>query len=305
MGIFRRPSFLVLVLAAGFAAPQFVLPIANTYGQETLDEKDLQLRLQKHYLSLAESFEFFADPERQQKLTLQTRPIISWTSSERSGFVSGDVFVWTRNGRTELIACFGSLPGDDVVRRPFAEMHALGVEPLPSTQFNGTPWKPQRAGVQFRPVEGNPPGDSATRRLTRMRQISRKFEVQMKADDGSNETLRLLAQPIFRYSAKDLPKDGEVIDGAIFSYVSSLGTDPELLLLLEAHSGNDGPSWRYAPVRFSTREMTLNQGGDKVWHCPQYHNKTKEQNRREPYVTELTDLMRIDGATDKAPLPSR
>ena len=44
--------------------------------------------------------------------------------------------------------------------------------------------------------------------------------------------LRLLPQPLYRYEPND--GDSPMVDGAVFGYVWTIGTDPEVLLVVEA-----------------------------------------------------------------------
>jgi hypothetical protein len=52
----------------------------------------------------------------------------------------------------------------------------------------------------------------------------------MKDNDGKPWELRLLPKPLYRYASRSQ----KVLDGALFAYVWTRGTDPEWLLLLEA-----------------------------------------------------------------------
>ena len=262
-------------------------------AEKAMDEAALQQRLQQHYLSLAQSTPFFADENETQPLVLQTQPLVSWTSSE-NGFVSGDVFVWTRAGRPELIACFGSIPGNETYRRPFLEFHALGEKKLPPTAVNGRLWSPMQPGAMFQPIASVKPAETPVRRMAQMRKLVREFEISMKPDAGGIEVLRLQARPIYRYQVDSLPKSSKVIDGAIFSFVSSLGTDPEFLLLLEAQRKQDEAIWSFAPVRFTTRALTAKWNSDVVWSCEHYHTKPAASHRQSPYITELAPPLLID-----------
>jgi hypothetical protein len=58
--------------------------------------------------------------------------------------------------------------------------------------------------------------------------------------DGVDQELRLLSQPLYRYEST-LP---EVVDGALFTFVT--GTDPELMLVIEARRAFPGGAWERA-----------------------------------------------------------
>jgi hypothetical protein len=57
---------------------------------------------------------------------------------------------------------------------------------------------------------------------------------------------------------------GGAIDGAIFSFAN--GTNPEVLLVLEAHSGTDGRAvWHFGLAQMTGAEVTVELDGAKVW----------------------------------------
>ncbi|HVA48835.1 MAG TPA: hypothetical protein VNH11_20885 [Pirellulales bacterium] len=92
-----------------------------------------------------------------------------------------------------------------------------------------------------------------------MRDIARSFTAYMWV--GNTTELRLLTQPLMRYG------DGwtEIIDGALFAYVWTLGTDPEFVLLVECRRDAQGPAWYFAPARFSNRGVWLKRADKDVW----------------------------------------
>ena len=78
--------------------------------------------------------------------------------------------------------------------------------------------------------------------------------------------MRLLPQPLYRYESTD----PEVIDGAVFSFVTSAGTDPEILLVIEARGtgAGSGPSWQYGLGRFSDLDLWVKHKGKEVYTAP-------------------------------------
>ena len=73
--------------------------------------------------------------------------------------------------------------------------------------------------------------------------------------------LRLLPTPLFRYHAAQTG----VIDGALFALVSTAGTDPEVLLLIEAKEEGGKVRWEFACGRFSDRSLHVKRGDKEVW----------------------------------------
>ena len=189
-----------------------------------------------------------------QSLHFVKEPIMRWSNE---AVYSGDVFAWTHQGRPEVIGCILSGPGKNI----WHEFHLVAEEPIaPADIQNGRRWEPAE-GLIRDPVPDVPqPAKRASARLAQMREIARDFHAYMWA--GSNKTeLRLLPQPLMRYG----DEASEVIDGALFAYVWTIGTDPEFILLVECRRSDHDPAWCFAPIRFTNRSLRLNRREKDVW----------------------------------------
>jgi hypothetical protein len=82
-----------------------------------------------------------------------------------------------------------------------------------------------------------------------MRSLARDFSATTRDMNDRQWELRLLSQPLYRYESTD----PDVLDGALFAFVSSAGTDPEVILTIEARkpAGGGEPAWHYAVARFT------------------------------------------------------
>jgi hypothetical protein len=214
-------------------------------------------RLHAEYRADAEKYAFFADAERQQPLKLVEKPVMKWANDDDW---SGDVFLWTRDGLPAVIGCPLSGPVGQADFNMFHEFHLLDSRPIAAAELQTRrTWQPTE-GLKREPMlDQKPAADTPTGRLVQMRQIAKGFTAHMQAD-GPWE-LRLLPQPLFRYG----DASGEVIDGAIFTWVWSKGTDPELVMLVELRPSRRGTTWYYAPVRFSNRALWLKYENLEVW----------------------------------------
>jgi hypothetical protein len=191
-------------------------------------------------------------------LELAKEPVLRWANDDDW---SGDVFVWTSDGRPELIGCILSGPFGDL-RYIYHEFHLLAAKPIAgATIQDGRRWAPADGLKRERLDDVPVPAATASARLVQMRKIARGFTAFMEAD-GRWE-LRLLPQPLMRYGEE---KD-EVVDGALFSYVWTKGTDPEVILLLECVRDGNQLVWQYAPVLFTNREVWLKRDDREVWHA--------------------------------------
>ncbi|HEV3344877.1 MAG TPA: hypothetical protein VG125_31155 [Pirellulales bacterium] len=192
-----------------------------------------------------------------QPLTLLKEPIMRWTND---GDWSGDVFAWTYRGRPEVVGCILSGPGANNLRYVYHEFHLLAEKPIAAAAIqDGRRWEPAEGLKIERLADAAGPADRASLRLVQMREIARGFKAYMEAD-GTWE-LRLLTQPLVRYGDERT----DVIDGALFAYVWTKGTDPELILLIECRRDDRELAWCFAPVRFSNRGVWLKRGEKDVW----------------------------------------
>jgi hypothetical protein len=204
--------------------------------------------LRGQYRNDAEKYTFHADAERKHELALIEKPIMRWSSDDDW---SGDVFVWAHDGRPCVIGCLLSGPSGETNRIAFHEFHLLAEKPIaPAELKTSRQWQPAEGLPRIAIEDAPSPAGTAAGRLTQMRQLAREFTAHMKAD--SDWELRLLPQPLFRYAES---KDGElkvgeeksnVVDGALFTWVWTKGTDPEVIVLLECRRSDAGIAWHFA-----------------------------------------------------------
>jgi hypothetical protein len=244
----RTPILFVALLAPALAVADE--PPANSPPQN-VDT------LRGFYAKTAAKYEFFHDLGKQQPLKLVDKSVMAWTND---GDWSGDVFVWKHGERPAVIGCILTGPANDKSRIAFQEFHLLSEDPIAPADMQGEfRWAPQE-GLALRPLPGAPqPAETPVLRLAQMRRLMAEFSAHMQAD--STWELRLLSQPLLRYQ----PKEGPVVDGALFTYVWTKGTDPELILMLECRKTKEGLAWFYAPVRFTNREVWLHHRDNEVW----------------------------------------
>ncbi len=232
-----------VALEAKPAAPQEPVTIIET--------------LRKAYREDAEKYHFHSAKDGGRKLELVPQPIMRWANDDDW---SGDVFVWTLAKQPAVIGCMLSGPATAGNRNVFHEFHLLADEPVATAEVQeGRRWS-SKSGLTRQPVpDAPPPALSGTGRLTQMRQFSRQFTAHMLAE--SEWELRSLPQPLFRYG----DEQGTIVDGALFAYVWTKGTDPEVILMLECRRTESGLAWYYGPIRFSNRSVWLHYNGKELW----------------------------------------
>src|SRR4029077_1341634 len=146
-------------------------------------------------------------------------------------------------------------------------------------------WSPETAGVEFKDVPKAPrPAKTAPERLRQMKAIAEGFKATMTgwaADNSDQEALRLLPRPLYRYdltNAKD--PDPKLVDGALFAYVQ--GTDPEVVLVLEAIGTAEKAEWQYAFARATSGGLEVKLGDEIVWTAKKHPSN---RNSKLPHFT--------------------
>lgn len=94
-----------------------------------------------------------------------------------------------------------------------------------------------------------------------MKDLARRFSCRLTGD-ADGEQLRLLPRPLYRYQTN---RDN-LIDGALFAFVQ--GTDPEVVLVLEATRRDKRSEWRYALTRLSMATLEADLDGKSMWAVP-------------------------------------
>ena len=124
---------------------------------------------------------------------------------------------------------------------------------------DGFGWMPNETALEFKPVPNAlPPDATAPRRLRQMRAIVKRFSGE-EVVQQQRCALRLLPQPVDRYT----PSSADRADGAIF--IATFGTNPEAALLIES----DGKGWNYAVGRLGgAQTISLSIDRKTAWQGP-------------------------------------
>lgn len=174
---------------------------------------------------------------------------------------AGTLWVWGKSGRPvafmELYRYVGT-------NEPW--VHALTLtspELIRLTGPTGQRWTPKKSHFALKDVPNSPEvGGQPAVRLRQMKEISRRIEAHEFWDpNNSRFELRLLVQPVHRYE----DEAAKLIDGSVF--VLANGTNPEVLLQIEAHA-SEPPGWKYSFVRLGSAEMHVSFDGKEVWTEP-------------------------------------
>jgi hypothetical protein len=159
----------------------------------------------------------------------------------------------------------------------------------PGNQLNE--WKPEAGLARAEIPDAGAPAATAGARLVQMRRLAQEFTGDSVDDQGKHQDLRLLPAPLYRYPAA---KSG-VVDGALFTLVSTAGTDPEVLLLIEAREDGGKMRWEFACGRFSDRSLHVQRKEQEVWSSVRGEKNTFLHDPQHLYRTYADKVVNLEG----------
>jgi hypothetical protein len=201
-------------------------------------------------------------------------PVIRWRNAARGQEGEAMMVVWALNGRPIAMASIYPWEG-----KMCHEFDSLSRESkLIARAGDRVIWSPEKAGVEFKAVPRAPKAaKTAPERLRQMKVIAEGYKATMtgwQGDNSDQEALRLLPRPLYRYDLDNAKEqDPNLLDGALFAYAQ--GTDPEVVLVLEAIGTADKAEWQCALVRATSGGLEVKAGDEVVWTAqkhPANHN---------------------------------
>jgi hypothetical protein len=263
----KRAGYPILPLAGFLIA--FVLAIASLRSKDARSDEETQetKKLNDLIESSIDWYEIL--PEVSAKTGLRPQPVLRWRNVARGQEGEAMMVVWADRGRPEVFASI--YPWDGYLHHEFGSLSRSAR--LVARDKGNVFWAPNVPGVEFKPVPEAPaPVETPAARLRQMRSIAERVKATMtgwKGDDSDREELRLLPRPLFRYDAKEAVKGiPRLLDGALFAFV--MGTDPEVVMLVEAVGAENEAAWQYAFARATSGGLEAKFDNATVWTAEKY-----------------------------------
>jgi hypothetical protein len=189
-------------------------------------------------------------------------PVLRWTNPS-AGRVYGNTYVWLHDGRPAAVGCMFRY--FDPWREFNGELAALSGTQVAARRDGKVVWEPKDEW-KWQPVPGAPaPAATPAQRVAQLKSLAGEFTVELldtrNVQRGEDQTPRLLPKPLVRYD----DAKGKALDGALFAFV--IGTDPELVVLLECDTAAAKPAWRFGVTRMNRDAVRVKHKGEKVWEA--------------------------------------
>jgi hypothetical protein len=206
-----------------------------------------------------------------RKVEPVAEPLLRFGDPTRA-FHDGTLWVWSDRGRPLAMA---SIEHYETVWA--YELISLSDAPFELRDATGWLWKPAAGPTpQAKVPEAPAPAETTQTRQRQARALSLRFSaLELIRADTEKVHLRLQPRPIHQYQ----DRESGLLDGVMF--VFSNGTNPEVLLILEAvkPDGAD-PHWRYALAPVSTAALEASLDDRVVWTA----KKTEKPKDQSPYT---------------------
>jgi hypothetical protein len=240
-------------------------PARQLRSQEAARETTADERLQAVKEIVEQSVDWYdVLPETEAKVGMRPQVVLSWRNAVRNTTGAALLAIWTDQGRPAAMASIFQ-NGDSICHEFGSLSRSKKIVVRDKTRVV---WSPGKAGVEFRDFPDAPgPADDGAARLRQMKSLAGRFTARLlplKVGDGSPEVLRLLPRPLYRYELKDAKNTSPILrDGAMFAF--AMGTDPEVVLLLEAVESEGKAAWQYALARATSYSVEANLDDKTIW----------------------------------------
>ncbi|MBW3601003.1 MAG: hypothetical protein KY475_27520 [Planctomycetes bacterium] len=235
---------------------------AAALGDERIERRRAQLLDEMR--SLAEQTQV-AYADGGGKVELRPNPVFRYDDQPRR-FIDATLWVWTDAGRPvalqKIEAKYHLTTGEPQWGYCFASLTERRV----AVEWpGGITYRSTAPGVAFRDLPDAPPvaERSATRRR-QLRAIARRFSARivMDAKNDITQSMRLLPTPVVEYA-----DESDLLQGAAFGFAAT-GTNPDLVILVDAGGEGGAPRYRYAPARMTSGGLIVTYEDRVVWEVP-------------------------------------
>jgi hypothetical protein len=256
-----------------------LIPVGAAFESKVRSQENYtEEALQKFFLAEAQTYDLEMTKSK-VRLLLREQPLLTWQNPEKI-LNQGLLFAWMDGTRpAALVSIFSYSYNNQVHRRH--EAISLAPHALTAKLDGDVVWKPAAAPVQgVQVAEEMQPAANEARRLIQMRSIARIVTGNYFSPTGEKRELRLLTQPLIRYASE---KDG-VLDGGLFAL--SIGTDPEVLVQIEARKDSSGEKWFVTPFRSHYERLEVSYDGKPIWEVPRVPELMDTNYMQLPFATE-------------------
>lgn len=269
--IFRNLGFSFIVILAGqdiFAPSSRIVSADDTEQQlseaekkEAAARKERYTKWMRNYAETTKLKLIGIEGKEDEFAELVPQPVFRYSDQEHR-IPDATMWVWTRNARP---VAFQKVEGNDHGGgQKWTICFASLSEGLVNVYWQGgREYAARKPGVTFNPIpDAEAPADNSRIRKVQIKTLKDRFTGRLGVDDlDKGSETRTMPKPLFEY---DDPKTMLPI-GAVFG-MTSTGTNPNLLLVIEARPDSEGKlRWEYATSRMTSGPVRFRLDDKEVW----------------------------------------
>ena len=228
---------------------------------------------------VANQYRFSSDKEIELELT--PNPIL--VTAHQTGIpIRGSIYLWTDNKRPALLVNLFTFQ----IGQRFMYRHCVNslFDQQLTAELNGrVVWTPKSANLKWTDTDLGKPAQTESRRLLQIRSFARRFKGNFGKLQVSEEkdTLRLMPQPLYRYSSPE----NQVQDGVLMALASE--TTPVVFLMIELVGADlEQAKYRWALVRTHYVPINVYLDDEPVWSTERIQIIERTLEGQQPYSNE-------------------
>lgn len=205
--------------------------------------------------------------ENSPKITLHPEPLIRYADVQR-GFSDATLWVYLRDGRpVALQKIEAKLPNSTLMLGAAWGICLTSCAPelieAGWTLDNAPKFRATAPGLSWASLKAPTPPASDRQRQVQSKRLAGQFTARIiEAVTGEESEMRLLSKPLFEYSD---PATGRYL-GSMFGF-TTLGTNPDLVVLLELAQNNGQTQWNVAALRMTNGGVLLLDSDRELYRC--------------------------------------
>ena len=266
-----------IVIAAGAEAGSVVVKAKDDVESKSKTESTAAADRRAAYIRTMETVAKSFNVSRQSsdgkvECKMVAESALNWSDPVRHPELTnpGTVWIWHNNGRPQMIAeIFSRVQEPDKWNFYACTVSSDSVTCTDPT----TEWVAPKSYYDPQDIPDAP--EVATTRMARSLQMNRlaaRFDAH-QFWRGRYE-LRLLPRSIYRYE----PVEGTILDGAVYTLVH--GTNPEVLILIEAHQVTGVPAqWKVSFGSLAAARCVVRIDEQEFWSCEVDQGATSDPRR--------------------------
>ena len=188
-------------------------------------------------------------------------PVFRYSDDERA-IPDATLWIWTSNARPVALQKVegNNHGGGQMWTICFA---SLSEELIKTKWPSGHEFSASEPGVKFLAIpDAETPSDNPRTRSSQIKNLKDRFTARLgiSGEDAGGSEARIIPKPIFEY----MDPQTKMPLGALFA-MSATGTNPDVLLLIEARESQGKLRWEYGHARMTSASVRVRLDDVEVW----------------------------------------